>query len=201
MRNLLLSLITLVGTAVSAQAPKVVDKHIRTLYGENYSLISVDTVAMPIRIVRSVNFATTLDFADITDKIKRKSLYTGKELLDYTKRVIEDFLEKTSDYISCEDIVYMRNMNKPHADDYYNYQRTVVFLHESNYREVFYVRLGENSISMTETEYDIEEGKALENLKALEKARTDLENVLKNINGYDLSEPARTRARGKKPKE
>lgn len=185
MKRFLFFIFTLViGTIVSAQAPNVVDKHIRTLYGENYSLISMDTVAMPIRIIMSVNFRTTLEFAEFTEKMKKTSLYKGSELIDYTRLIIEEFMKKTGDIVSCEYIARMRDMNRPHADNYYNYQRIVVFLHESNYRETFYVRLGENSISMTGTEYDIEEGKAFENLKTLEKARVDLGNILKDINGY-----------------
>lgn len=181
MRKILLTLLVLAATTSNAQlrAPKIVDEHIKTMYGESYSVIKVDTVAMPIRMVLSLDFTMALLNKDAAPKIKQITSYTGETRAQYAKQLVEEMEQNISELITEEDIIAMRNSIKPHKDNYYNYQRTIVYLKTSDYYEHFYVRIGETSISMTRTEYDIKEESAFAGLNAYKHAISVLKDVIK----------------------
>lgn len=178
MKKLLLSLLALYSLCASAQAPATVDNHIRTLYGENYRLISVDTVAMPIRILISLDFALTLDLMRWNEEVKKIKNYTGEKRKRHTQALINNMDSTLRSYISIEEFIEMRDSNKPHKDRYYNYQRTIVYLETSGYTEEFYVRLGERSISMTRTEYDLKEERMFDNMRAAKETLEKLRGFL-----------------------
>lgn len=164
-----------------SQAPRVVDSHIKTLYNENYTLISVDTVAMPIRLLMSLDFATTIDMSRLNTEIKKIKSLTGRERITFTENLIHKMDSTYNSYISIEDIIAMRETEAPHQDNYYNYQRTTVYLQKSGYREEFYIRLGETSISMSRTEYDLKEEVVAENLKVYKKTIDKFKNMLEQM--------------------
>lgn len=156
MKKILLILLILAATTSNAQlrAPKVIDERIKTTYGEEYTLVSIDTVQMPIRIVMSMDFALTLDSKRAIDRLN-----LALELKDPTNQMIairklaSDMESNLKDLVKIEDVEAMRNSNERHEDDYYNYQRTTVYLKESEREEIFYIRLGEESISKTHLDY------------------------------------------------
>lgn len=154
MRKILLTIAILLSFCCYAQAPLEVDRKIKEAYGEDYTLVSVDTVQMPIRIVMSMDFALTLDSRRAIDRLN-----LALELKDPTNQMIairklaSDMESNLKDLVKIEDIEAMRNSNERHEDDYYNYQRTTVYLKESEREEIFYIRLGEESISMTHLDY------------------------------------------------
>ena len=76
------------------------------------------------------------------------------------KKLVETMEKNLNSLVKIEDIVAMRDSNAPHEDDYYNYQRTKVYLKKSQREEVFYIRLGEESISRTQAEYNSLEASA-----------------------------------------
>lgn len=156
MKRFLFFIFTLmISTIVSAQAPKAVDSYINEKYGESYKVISVDTVAMPIRIVMSMRFALAID--------GDRAVMRANEILEFKDPAnqlvawldLEKGLEKSlGELVTIEDVITMRNSNTRHEDDYYNYQRTTIYLNESQREETLYVRLGEESVSMTQMEYN-----------------------------------------------
>ena len=154
MKKILLTIAILLPFCCYAQAPLEVDRKIKEAYREDYTLVSVDTVQMPIRIVMSMNYALTLDSKKAIDRFN-----LALELKDPTNQMIairklaSDMESNLKDLVKIEDIEAMRNSNERHEDDYYNYQRTTVYLKESEREEIFYIRLGEESISMTHLDY------------------------------------------------
>lgn len=143
------------------EARDVIHEYINTEYQEKYTVVSIDTVAMPIRILMSFDYAMTLEGSKAIERLN-----DALEINDPTlqavavKKLANDMEESLKTYITPNEIVTMRYSNTPHEDDYYNYQRTVVYLEESRRKETFYIRMGEESISMTRTEYDTLEADA-----------------------------------------
>lgn len=154
MRKILLTIATLLSFCCYAQAPLEVDRKIKEAYSEDYTLVSVDTVQMPIRIVMSLDFALTLDSKKAIERFN-----SALELKDPTNQMIairklaSDMESNLKDLVKIEEVEAMRKSNERHEDDYYNYQRTTVYLKESEREEIFYIRLGEESISMTHLDY------------------------------------------------
>lgn len=138
----------------SAQVPQAVDDKICNEYKEDYELVSIDTVAMPIRILMSLEYAMTVDYAKAAKKLDTITELAPDLQPVALKKLVETMEKNLDSLVKIEDIVAMRNSNAPHEDDYYNYQRTKVLLKPSGREETFYIRLGENSISKTQVEYN-----------------------------------------------
>jgi hypothetical protein len=109
----------------------------------------------------SLDYAMTIEGSKAIERLDN-----AKEIKDPTlqimaiKKLADDMERSLKTYITPNDIIVMRNSNAPHEDDYHNYQRTVVYLEESRRKEIFYIRIGEESISMTRMEYDTLEADA-----------------------------------------
>lgn len=144
----------MIAASSCAQVHKAVDNKIRNEYKEDYELISIDTVAMPIRILMSLEFAMTADYAKATEKLKTITELAPDLQPVALKKLVETMEKNLNSLVKIEDIVAMRDSNAPHEDDYYNYQRTKVYLKKSQREETFYIHLGENSISRTQVEYN-----------------------------------------------
>ena len=95
----------------------------------------------------------------------------------YLESVGRKMRKTYSEYYTPEQIIAMRSSNAPHEDDYHNYQRTTVFLHGGGGWEEIYVRIGENSVSMTRAEYDAMEKQVFDALLSLDKVITILETI------------------------
>lgn len=159
----LLAIVALLASPTQAQdkARDVIHERISTEYKESYTIVSVDTVAMPIRMTMSLDFAMTLDGGKAVERFEYAMKLQDPALQAVAiKKLATDMENNLKTLITTDDIVAMRNSNAPHSDDYYNYQRTVVYLEESRREEIFYIRLGEESISMTRLEYDRLEAQA-----------------------------------------
>lgn len=155
MKKIITILAAIMFTASSwAQVHKAVEDKIRNEYKEDYELISIDTVAMPIRILMSLEFAMKVDYAKAAEKLNIITELAPDLQPVALKKLVETMEKNLNSLVKIEDIVAMRNSNAPHEDDYYNYQRTKVLLKPSGRVETFYIRLGENSISRTQVEYN-----------------------------------------------
>jgi len=144
-----------------AQVHKAVNDKIRNEYKEDYELISIDTVAMPIRILMSLEFTMISKSSKVGERIAAIQELSPDLQPIALKKLIENMEKGLSELVKIEDIIAMRDSNEPHEDDYYNYQRTKVLLKPSGREETFYIRLGEESISRTQVEYNNLEASAL----------------------------------------
>ena len=179
MKKTIFTIIAILLTASThAQVHNAVDEKIRNEYHEDYELVSIDTVAMPIRMVLSLNFAMTLDTQKAHERIDAilKVDPTFQEIA--LRKLIDDMENNLSELITPAAITSMRKSNAPHQDDYYNYQRTVVFLKESQCEVIFYIKLGENSISMTGDEYIRREAEAIQRYQSYCELLKDLKDIL-----------------------
>ena len=161
MKKIITILAAIMLTASSwAQVPQAVADRIAKEYNEEYELISIDTVAMPIRTVMALNFVMSTELGKVCNQIgKLKDLQPANQRVVLAKMVSS--MRKTLDEtIGILDIVAMRDSNKPDKDDYYNYQRTRVYLSKSKHEEIYYIRIGEEAISMTQHEYKVMEYEA-----------------------------------------
>lgn len=150
----LLAVIASTGIA-QPKASDAIHKRIKTEYNEGYTIVSIDTVAMPIRMVMSLNYAMTTYQSEASKRLGHIiELQDAAFQTTAIKKLAKDMEKNLEESITVTDIVAMRNSNAPHKDNYYNYQRTIVYLEESQREETFYIRLGEESISMTHLEYD-----------------------------------------------
>ena len=138
----------------SAQVPQAVADRLARDYNEEYTLVSIDTVAMPIRILMSLEFTMISKSSKVGERIAAIQGLSPDLQPIALKKLIENMEKGLSKLVKIEDIVAMRDSNAPHEDDYYNYQRTKVLLKPSGREETFYIRLGEESISRTQVEYN-----------------------------------------------
>lgn len=138
----------------SAQVPQAVADRLARDYNEEYTLVSIDTVAMPIRILMSLEFTMISKSSKVGERIAAIQELSPDLQPIALKKLIENMEKGLSELVKIEDIVAMRDSNEPHEDDYYNYQRTKVLLKPSGREETFYIRLGEESISRTQVEYN-----------------------------------------------
>lgn len=150
----------LFATASYGQTHKTVNDKIRNEYKEDYELISIDTVAMPIRILMSLDYTMTVNISKAGRKLDTILELAPDLQLVALKKLVETMKKELDELIKIEDIVAMRNSNAPHKDDYYNYQRTKIYLKKSQREETFYIRLGEETISRTQVEYNNLESEA-----------------------------------------
>ena len=155
MKKILFILAVMFTASSCGQVHKAIDDKIRNEYKEGYELISVDTVAMPIRTVMALNLVMSIELDKVCNQIgKLKDLQPANQRVVLAKMVSS--MRKTLDEtIGILDIVAMRDSNKPDEDDYYNYQRTRVYL-----SKIYYIRIGEEAISMTQHEYKVMEYEA-----------------------------------------
>ena len=185
MRNLFLLCAILLISAVSSaqqQATKVVDDYIKKQYNEPYTVVQIDTVAMPIRLAMSLNFAATLDMQDAAEKLNTITTLKDHTYIKIGLRQLVEKMEQTiSGYITPLDIIKMRKSNTRHEDDYYNYQRTKVYLCNSQREEVIYVRLGEGAVSMNWGDYYRLESEAILKYNQYENRLKELKSLLEKM--------------------
>jgi hypothetical protein len=155
MKKILFTAMLFCALSASAQVPQAVADRLARDYNEEYTLVGIDTIAMPIRIVMSLNFALTLDCNNAAKRLNKiLEIADPVNQLPGWLKLEKDIEENLSKMIKIEDIVAMRNSNTRHKDDYYNYQRTTVYLQKSQRKEIFFVKLGEDCVSMTQIEYN-----------------------------------------------
>lgn len=181
MKKTLLIAVLFCTLTASAQVPQAVADRLARDYNEEYTLVSIDTVAMPIRIVMSLNFLMSTELNKVCNKIgKLKDLQPANQRVVLAKMVSS--MRKTLDEtIGILDIVAMRDSNKPDKDDYYNYQRTRVYLSKSKREEIYYIRIGEEAISMTQHEYNVMEHEAFLKYWQYRDIMKDAQRLLERI--------------------
>lgn len=154
MKKTLFTAMLFCSLTASAQVPQAVADRLARDYKEDYELISIDTVAMPIRILMSLEFTMISKSSKVSERIAAIQELSPDLQPIALKKLIENMEKGLSKLVKIEDVVAMRDSNEPHEDDYYNYQRTKVLLKPSGREETFYIRLGEESISKTQVEYN-----------------------------------------------
>lgn len=153
MKKILFLLLSASAIAGHAQL-RAVDKYIHEVYKQQYKVISVDTVAMPIRTLMSLDYMVASDISDAVQK--SKNIPTGDIEIFYKQfeTLLAEMEEEASTHAAAKlRIIEMESLNAPHDDDYYNYQRVKVRFN-SGVEEYFFTRVGENEVSKTLRAYN-----------------------------------------------
>lgn len=157
MKKIILFFAAVLFTASSyAQVHKAVNDRILQEYKEDYTLVSIDTVTMPIRTVLSLNYVMTTNLIEADRRLNAMQGLPPDLQAISLKKLAETMEQNLDEILKIEDIIAMRNAA---PEGYHDYQRTVVYLQQSKREETFYIRLGEESAT-TRVEYNNMEAEA-----------------------------------------
>lgn len=185
MKKILFLLLAMAALTAQAQL-MVVDNFIHTHYKRNYKVLSIDTVAMPIRILMSLDYVITCDNNEVIKEMNEIPELSLTEMSKRLQDLIINLEEKASVHAAAiERISEMEQSNTPDNEDYYNYQRVKVVFPQTGYEETFYTHIGDHSVSKTQRAYEKMKRdifKAAESFKAtLEQIRELHEKAKKSL--------------------